>query len=42
MSFPLALNSKKTNYEELFSVAQCAKIYYYFLYIFYFKLFFFG
>ena len=29
MSFSLAHNSKKTNYEELFSVAQCANKYYY-------------
>ena len=28
MSFSLAHNSKKTNYEELFSVAQCANKYY--------------
>ena len=30
MSFSLAHNSKKINYRELFSVAQCAKLNYFF------------
>lgn len=33
MSFYLAHKSKKSNYKELFSVAQCAKNKYFFLYI---------
>jgi len=41
MSFNLAHNSKKTNYKELFSVAQCARIFLIYSYIYYISNYFF-